>query len=643
MGRKIGKIVIVLGMIFLVNSMRMQAEEIPKPYQVRYEKTDDGEEYYRKAPEIEIEHFDERLVTKYRMIFSDGKELTGTLTKEKNKIVIQDVLLLEGDNCLELWMEDEEGERVEGTETKKVFRIDSTAPEDPLEFIYQKQQESEILCFSMETRIEIRAFDEVSGIKEIYYQFNDQEEVVSEGEKAEIVIPIGFEGTVTAYAVDNAGNRGEKYESKILICENEKPQLSLKAPEGFEHWYNEQFTVSVEIREIGVQSGIKDMVCYINGKKIREENYELKTEKDIFTVLVNANGMLVIETEDYAGNKSAERVQILFDDQSPEIKVAGAENYMITSEPVTVSCAVQDEHKIAAVGGKIVWKNTKGVENIHEIQSWKTDGKEYHAVEELNEDGIYQIYFGGKDRAGNQCESKLQVIIDKENPVISKVEQFQGKQIPFFEWNFMQEEIVQDFTSYTYAVKLDHQLCEPNIKYMEEGKHILEVTAKDAAGNISNANAEFTIDHTVPEIIFRDVEEGETYENEVEVSVLTKSEDDVIENIYVDGIRQEVDQTSRVFRYLFQDPGGHHINVTAKDLAGNKAEKEIQFEVVEKKNILQKIMNRSGKKREDIENINENTGEKADEKKGVFHPIIVGILFLAVIVGIILFIGLKRK
>lgn len=588
MDRKIVKIVIVLGIIFFFQSIRLQAEEIPTPYQIKYEKLSKDKEYYIEAPEIEIEHFDEKLVTKYRMMFSDGKELTGKLDIKENKVLIQAELFTEGEHELEVWMENQEGEKIEGTDTVKIFKIDKTAPNEPLEFIYQKDSESEILCFSDKTNIKIKASDSISGIQGIYYQLNEEEEKFMEGEAVTIELPLGFEGAVSAYAIDYAGNRGKWCTSKTFICENEAAEITMKASEGFEHWYNEPFSVEVMVRENGVQSGIKNIVCYVNGEKVKEDTYELKTEEETFLLPVNAMTVLGIETEDYAGNKSVKREQILFDNQCPKIDVSGIENYMITSDTISLSCFMSDEHKITSIEGKIVWANVDGMEKTIEIEDWKKDGETYYAEEELGEDGVYQLDFKVQDQAGNQNEKKLQIIVDKANPVISRVEELQGRYLQFFEWNYEQEEVIQDFTTYTYAINLDNHMCEPNFRYMQEGKHILEVTAKDAAENMSTANAEFIIDHTAPKIIFKNIEEGKIYENEVEALISLENENDIIETIYVDGIMQKLDSASKEFQYLFQKPGDHSMKVTANDLAGNKKEEIIKFTLEEKNHFLER-------------------------------------------------------
>ena len=86
MGRKIGEILIVLGMIFLLNVLGSRAEEKVQMYQIYCEEPNGEKGYYTKSVKVEIEHLDQECITKFQLNFPDGKELTGKLEKAKEKI-----------------------------------------------------------------------------------------------------------------------------------------------------------------------------------------------------------------------------------------------------------------------------------------------------------------------------------------------------------------------------------------------------------------------------------------------------------------------------------------------------------------------------------------------------------------------------
>lgn len=109
MGRKIGKILIVLGMIFLLNVLGSRAEEKVQMYQIYCEEPNGEKGYYTKSVKVEIEHLDQECITKFQLSFPDGKELTGELEKAKEKIVLEENLFEKGNYHLIVWMENKEG------------------------------------------------------------------------------------------------------------------------------------------------------------------------------------------------------------------------------------------------------------------------------------------------------------------------------------------------------------------------------------------------------------------------------------------------------------------------------------------------------------------------------------------------------
>ena len=85
MGRKIGKILIVLGMIFLLNVLGSRAEEKVQIYQIYCEEPNGEKGYYTKSVKVEIEHLDQECITKFQLNFPDGKEL-GNWRRRKKKL-----------------------------------------------------------------------------------------------------------------------------------------------------------------------------------------------------------------------------------------------------------------------------------------------------------------------------------------------------------------------------------------------------------------------------------------------------------------------------------------------------------------------------------------------------------------------------
>ena len=155
MGRKIGEILIVLGMIFLLNVLGSRAEEKVQMYQIYCEEPNGEKGYYTKSVKVEIEHLDQECITKFQLNFPDGKELTGKLEKAKEKIVLEESLFEKGNYHLIIWMENKEGKMVEGTEQKREIKIDKEAPADPISFQYSKHDGEEQIISNEEITVEM--------------------------------------------------------------------------------------------------------------------------------------------------------------------------------------------------------------------------------------------------------------------------------------------------------------------------------------------------------------------------------------------------------------------------------------------------------------------------------------------------------
>ena len=140
-----------------------------------------------------------------------------------------------------------------------------------------------------------------------------------------------------------------------------------------------------------------------------------------------------------------------------------------------------------------MWEKPGGEREEEVIRNWEKEGDNYAFQTILKEEGMYQLSFEVTDAEGNHCEEKRQLIIDKTSPTIQKVNEINGTRMAAFWWNYDIEEIVCDFTTYTYEVRLDGVLCNEKKKYTKQGRHTLEVRVTDSAGNMTIVEAKFEI------------------------------------------------------------------------------------------------------------------------------------------------------
>ena len=136
MVRKLMKFVFLLIAIFLLNEKVLKAEEIPKFYQVICQEPNGGNGYYKSAPEVIIKHFDGKLVTRYQILFPDGKKLTGKIEDAGKTAVISATVFEEGEHRVDVWMEETNGNMVAGTEQTKKIKIDRIGPDKAIRFAF---------------------------------------------------------------------------------------------------------------------------------------------------------------------------------------------------------------------------------------------------------------------------------------------------------------------------------------------------------------------------------------------------------------------------------------------------------------------------------------------------------------------------
>ena len=417
--------IILLCLIFL-------GEEVSA--EVSYEEPDGNNGYYLISPEININHIGSQ-VMRYRLEDANGNVLTGRLDSMMRNVTIQKGILKDGENVLDTWMENENGDVIDSSMERVKYLVDQNPPVYPLSFT-----RGEVL--------EISAVDEISGVSGICYAWEGEEEHYLKGEKVFLTIPNGFEGKVWAYAIDNAGNQGKS--------------------------------------------------CYFEIKNNKEE--------------------LLIPEE-------SEKEEIK-DEEKPTISLVGIPEIGITNESIHITCKVSDNQKVTEIRARLRQKLIDETEVICDIEEWKKEENGYSFQRELLEDGIYQIEIEGKDSSGNTALINRRIVIDRTAPRISKLSSVEGKKMKEFLWEYSLDEIVSDLTSWNSEIRLDGVLYKTGQVCKKPGKHILEISARDLAGNESKREATFYIEKPVVDKI----SETASMKEETEEVFFSKKEEIKISN-----------------------------------------------------------------------------------------------------------------
>lgn len=579
----------ILVLLFGVKGYVFAEEEVMKEM-IECEEPNGEAGYYITKPKVYVHHMEKAAVTKILFMKPDGECVERILKMDEEvSLYIDEEWFQEGKHVLEVWQEDEEGKEIEETRKRKEFLVDTKQPEK-VQYHYEKEEEGEVLCFSKSMAVELTVQDTGSGIKELCYQLEGGKVVRKEADSLSVEIPVHYAGKITAWAVDAAGNEGKTTVSKCIITENQKPEIRITSKENLEMWHNKDIVVNINVKESSILSGIQKVGCYVNGKLVEEKENPLPfIEEENFSITVKDTSEIIIEAEDYVGNKSNIGQKIFIDKEKPNISIEGIYDNMITGNPVNVYSAVEDNQQIQSAKLSIFLENENGEKILLDSGEWEKRGKFWEISNSLEEDGIYYIEVQAVDIAGNISTQKYRIVVDKTNPIIRYVEEMQGKYLQQFKWEYGLEDIIQDFTHYTYEIRLDGKLKNGRMLERSEGKHIFSVRAVDSAGNKAEARAEFIIDHTKPVILFKGVEKGEIYEQRAEAVIATEQESDQITDIFINGEKQIENQSGRIHKFTFEDAGKYELLVKAKDLAGNETSEKIEFEVKKKEGVLQKI------------------------------------------------------
>lgn len=395
-------------------------------------------------------------------------------------------------------------------------------PEEPIECFHVSipPEDGENGYYISKPEVEIT---HVSGAGVTKYQFADSEGQMMEGELAQKDDAARIAGEqfkeginrLSIWMEDGEGKQVEEYRlDKDFLIDTQAPAIWLGAPRGFEAWYQETASITVTGEDGELGSQIEEVVC-ASGNSLIGRSKELPATFQVAYASAKGNSIKVTVTaRDRAGNTASRSCGLYIDQQPPKARIEGIEDYMITSKPVEVRYFVEEENVMEDMRAWARREDPQGNAGEIPVSEWSETESGKCARQVLADDGIYQLSLSCMDKAGYEAGKAARFIIDTKSPLISYVDRLDNQYLKRFCWNYPASEWIRDFTSYTYTILLDGRIYPMGQEVLEEGRHTLEVKAIDAAGNTGTAKARFVIDHTPPQVVFRDVEDGKDYEEE---------------------------------------------------------------------------------------------------------------------------------
>ena len=309
-------------------------------------------------------------------------------------------------------------------------------------------------------------------------------------------------------------------QTKEIKIDGNAPALTMQFKTGSDQGNKGQTTENLV--EIKAEDGISGVVGIYYRVGEGAEQY-IKGNHAFVAISPDFQGVVVAYATDYAGNvsktyeyqvertdskkqftdraesdeevekNSGEEEHIAQEKNTPQLWIEGFENNTIVGKDVRYICRVSEVNRVQGIVGQVVWENENGKKETIELTDWKEEGGQYILCGELSRDGRYAISVEVSDLDGNAYKEKRHVIVDKTNPVIQTLEELNGARLTSFQWKYSLDEVVDEFTTYNYEIRLDGVLCDIDKVYTGQGKHILELLVVDGAGNESRATATFYI------------------------------------------------------------------------------------------------------------------------------------------------------
>lgn len=448
---------------------------------------EDGQNgYYKTRPEAEVCHNGERGVTRYCFTDSSGRREEGGLTEKDGSFKIGRERFLEGSNHLSVWMEDEDGKRVEEYALEKTFLVDTQPPsvriQTPMgaEAWYQK-----------EVFINASGEDGIKGsqIEEIACFVGSQKIGSSREASAGFLISYASAGgkavPVTVRVTDRAGNIAR--ETCGLYIDQRPPRTAVErvsdymiTSEPVEVAYRIEEENAVGKMEAGARwEDPRGQIRYLAAEEWKEEEGGRSARQ---TLAEDGIYQLSVSAWDQAGYEGSSKGQVIIDSEDPVIRHVDE----LDGQYMKSFC----------------WEYPVE-ETVEDFTSYTysvyLDGRPYHIGENVLREGRHVLEVQAEDAAGNKGRAEAGFAIDRAAPRIIFGNARDG-QVYEEAMNF--EVSLEDQEDYIEEIRINGALQEISAKKKTYSYTVKEcrdyevlVKAYDRAGNYAVSCMDFTVAH----------------------------------------------------------------------------------------------------------------------------------------------------
>lgn len=368
---------------------------------------------------------------------------------------------------------------------------------------------------------------------------------------------------------NNDGNNGEK----VLQNDYEPPKLSVTGIEENKAMTGE-CDIMIETLEENYEGG-KVTVNLLRtalgqSTNVPVENYDLQAVCDRRNITLKRDGeySINIKAEDAFGNTSSVSKSFTIDNTAPDIKIMGIDENNVATLPEQIDVCVREMFfENAPVNVLLEKKDAKGNQVKVLSKDYKmTEASDCFSITGLL-DGEYKMTVTASDFGGNAVRKEQEFKVDKTPPVIADLSEYDGKYVDSFSLRGKLDKMAKDMTTVRVSATLNDADITENDVIIGEGKYKLRITACDEAGNTSQKDATFIIDHTPPQIVIEGADARGNVKPGSMVKVSLFDSEDILESVSYNGRNVAVKENTAFVK--IDTFGDNRLSVKARDSAGN--------------------------------------------------------------------------
>ena len=478
------------------------------------------------------------------------------------------------------------------------FIIDKSAPVISLALNGLPYQEARgVVDCSGDSTVGVTVSDLTVDASDFYYQVAitrpDQQTITSEYLQTQNrSFTFGDEGdyTMNFYTLDMANNQSATRSVSFRI-DKTAPEVSISGVAGGGTSANSA-NVSFTLKEAFWRDASGVITIYRKAGDGSEEtlyktiNVTPTAYETVTTESLTETGVYRMEftATDRIRHKSSTNQTFTIDREAPVVTLTGVNNYDVTDKTVEFKAEVNDDFyssKTVSIEGTRTDMN--GKKNTLSFSSFNQHGNPTVINESYADDGIYDITVTATDAAGNKHSSTVHFTIDKTAPVITGLDDLDGRILTAVDLDFDLDEMVSDLTVCEIHMYLNGSEYD-GVSDIEDGSYTLLVTAEDELGHYSEKSVSFVLDTKPPVFIVTGVEDGEVKQADYSIDVSLQLDEDKLTEVTLNG--QAIDISEDSAHIDVTKEGTYTLYMKAVDVAGNEAEQTIEFKYGKDVNVL---------------------------------------------------------